>query len=108
VDRERICIDPGIGFGKRMEHNLELLARLPELVASGYPVMVGTSRKTFLGRLLGIETPADRDLASAVTVALAAERGAFMVRVHDVASARQAAAVGRAMVNAGDASRVNG
>ncbi len=102
VDAERICIDPGIGFGKTGDHNLELLARLGELASCGFPVMVGTSRKSFLGRLLDLPDPEGRDVATAVTVALAAERGAALVRVHDVPSARQAAALVFAMVPHGE------
>ncbi len=98
IDRGRICLDPGIGFGKTLEHNLRLLAELGALVEGGYPVLVGTSRKSFLGRLLALDDPADRDLATAVTVALAAERGACLARVHNVAAARQAARLADAMV----------
>jgi dihydropteroate synthase len=102
VEPERICIDPGIGFGKTLDHNLELLARLGEIASCGFPVMVGTSRKSFLGRLLDLPDPQERDLATAITVALAAERGAAVVRVHDVPSARQAAALVFAMVPHGE------
>ncbi|HEY7703747.1 MAG TPA: dihydropteroate synthase [Acidimicrobiia bacterium] len=98
IERDRIAIDPGIGFGKTLEHNLLLLAGLGELVGTGYPVLVGTSRKTFLGRLTGIDDPARRDLATAVSVALAAERGAAIFRVHDVAASREALAIATAMV----------
>lgn len=108
VDPDRVCIDPGIGFGKTVDHNLELLARLGELASCGFPVMVGTSRKSFLGRLLDIPDPADRDLATAITVALAAERGAAVVRVHDVPAARQAAALVFAIVPHGEDGWVNG
>ena len=99
---ERICIDPGIGFGKNLDHNLQILARLEEITSCGFPVMVGTSRKSFLGRLLDLPEPEERDLATAVTVALAAERGAAVVRVHDVPAARQAAALVFAMVPHGE------
>ncbi|GIU92113.1 MAG: dihydropteroate synthase [Acidimicrobiia bacterium] len=100
VHPEAVCVDPGIGFGKTTEHNLLLLRDLPAIVALGYPVLVGTSRKSFLGAITGRENPADRDLATAVTVALAVERGAHAVRVHDVAAAREAAAVAAAIVRA--------
>lgn len=80
-----VWIDPGIGFGKTMEHNLALLAHLDELVATGYPVVVGTSRKAFLGRLTGDAPPQDRVEASVATAAWALSQGASMVRVHDVA-----------------------
>lgn len=98
---ESIVIDPGIGFGKTTAHNLTLLAGLPRLVELGYPLLVGASRKSFLGELTGRTNPADRDLASAVTVALAIERGAKVVRVHDVAGTVDAVTVTRAIVHAG-------
>jgi dihydropteroate synthase len=82
---EEVWIDPGIGFGKTMEHNLSLLAHLDELVATGFPVAVGTSRKSFLGRLTGDAGPDDRVEASVATAAWALAQGAAMVRVHDVA-----------------------
>lgn len=93
VDRRSIVIDPGIGFGKTTEHNLELLRRLPDLVATGYPVLVGTSRKAFLGRITGIQDARDRDVATAATTALAVASGAAVIRVHDVTTSRQAAQV---------------
>ena len=85
IPEERICLDPGIGFGKTVEHNLELLARLDELVALGRPVLVGASRKRFLGRLLGEPDALTGPVAASVAVAvLAYERGASLFRVHDV------------------------
>lgn len=98
VDAGRIVIDPGIGFGKAAEHNLRILAQLPDICEIGYPVMVGTSRKSFLGRITGTEAPERRDLATAVTVALAFERGVRLFRVHDVSSSREAALVAGAIV----------
>ena len=98
VRRDSIVIDPGIGFGKSFAHNLEILRRLDEFAVLGFPIMVGTSRKAFLGRITGKERPADRDLATAATVALAVERGASIVRVHEPTLAREAAAVARAIV----------
>ncbi len=88
-----VWVDPGIGFGKTMAHNLALLADLPRLVDAGFPVLVGTSRKSFLGRLLaeadgGDPTPTpidDRLEGSIATAAWALLHGAAMVRVHDVA-----------------------
>ena len=82
---DEVWIDPGIGFGKTMEHNLALLAHLDQLVATGFPVVVGTSRKSFLGRLTGGAEPEDRVEASVATAAWALSQGATMVRVHDVA-----------------------
>jgi dihydropteroate synthase len=80
-----VWIDPGIGFGKTLEHNLTLLRHLGELVATGYPVVVGTSRKAFLGRLTGGAEVDDRVEASVATAAWSLSQGAAMVRVHDVA-----------------------
>lgn len=86
IGRDRIAIDPGIGFGKTLEHNLTLLRNLHVLVETGYPVVVGTSRKSFLGRILGENVPAaERDAATGATVALAIEQGVAGVRVHNVA-----------------------
>ncbi len=82
---DEVWIDPGIGFGKTMEHNLALLAHLDVLVATGFPVVVGASRKSFLGRLTGNAPAEDRVEASVATAAWALARGAGMVRVHDVA-----------------------
>jgi dihydropteroate synthase len=90
VNREAIAVDPGIGFGKTVEHNLQLLAGLPDLAALGYPVVLGASRKSFLGKITGIENPSDRDGVTAVTTALGYERGARVFRVHDVSSSRAA------------------
>jgi dihydropteroate synthase len=91
-----IWIDPGIGFGKALDHNLSLLAGLDVLVATGHPVLVGTSRKAFLGVLAagpdGVPVPADRRLpGSLATATWALQQGAGMVRVHDVAATVQAA-----------------
>src|SRR3954468_16437268 len=83
VAEERIMLDPGIGFGKTVEHNLALIARLDELVALGRPVVFGVSRKSFLGRLTG-RAADDRAVATAAANVLALERGATVFRVHDV------------------------
>jgi len=88
----RVAIDPGFGFGKTVEHNLELLRRLPELVELGVPVLVGLSRKSTLGAITG--RPATGRLAASIAAALlAVQRGATIVRVHDVAATRDALAV---------------
>lgn len=84
VDRERIVIDPGIGFGKTVAQNFSLLARQRELLVSGYPLLAGWSRKSSLGAVTGREVPADRVTASVAAAVLALERGARIVRVHDV------------------------
>jgi dihydropteroate synthase len=99
IDRERIVLDPGIGFGKTLEHNLELIRRLPELTGLGRPLLVGASRKRFLGTVLGIEDPARRDRATSILSALLFERGVGIVRVHDVAGSREALSLVRAIVS---------
>lgn len=93
----RVSIDPGIGFGKDLGHNLALLRGLSRL-ARHAPVVLGASRKRFLGVITGLDEPADRDLATAVTTALGFLNGARVFRVHDVAKSRQALAVAAAMV----------
>jgi len=85
IAKERIFIDPGIGFGKTLEHNILLLRNIDKFVAAGYRVLVGTSRKAFLGKLTGKEKPAERIFGTAATVALCAAEGVSIVRVHDVA-----------------------
>ncbi|MGI8573037.1 MAG: dihydropteroate synthase [Solirubrobacteraceae bacterium] len=99
VAEERIMLDPGIGFGKALEHNLELLARLNEIVALGRPVVIGTSRKSFLGRLTGREVQ-DRLPATIATNVVAYLAGARVFRVHDVAPVHDALAVTAATVSA--------
>ena len=98
IDEERIVLDPGIGFGKTVEQNFELVRRLPELVALGRPVLVGFSRKSSLGRILGDADaktgPLSASLAAAVT---AYERGATILRVHDVRSHVEALTVAAAV-----------
>jgi dihydropteroate synthase len=83
--KERIFIDPGIGFGKTLEHNLSLLRDIEKFVASGYRVLVGTSRKSFIGALTGTKKAAERIYGTAATVALCVAAGVSVVRVHDVA-----------------------
>ena len=92
VRAERICVDPGIGFGKTLAHNLELLRRLDRIVALGYPVVVGVSRKRFLGAVTGADE-GDRGAASLVASLAAVRAGAWMVRVHDVRAMRHGLAV---------------
>jgi dihydropteroate synthase len=89
VDRERICLDPGIGFGKTHQHNLTLMANLGRFHELGCPVLVGHSRKGFLGKLLG-DGEADRDAATAGAALAAAEQGVQVVRVHAVRLVREA------------------
>jgi dihydropteroate synthase len=100
VRRDRLLVDPGIGFGKGTPENLELLHRLEELklAVGGLPLLVGTSRKRFLGELLGGAGPDDRVEGTAATVALAIAAGADVVRVHDVAHVARTRRVADAIV----------
>jgi len=100
VQEDRILIDPGIGFGKTLAHNLELLRRLDEIAALGFPVVIGTSRKSFLARLTGREDPHERVAATIATTVIALERGASVFRVHDVAPTKDALAVAAATLRA--------
>jgi dihydropteroate synthase len=93
---ERVILDPGIGFGKTPDQNIALLGALPELVALGFPTMIGTSRKSTIGKLTG-RSVEDRAFGTAATVALAAAAGVDIVRVHDVAAMRDVVAVGDAI-----------
>jgi dihydropteroate synthase len=104
VRRDRIWIDPGIGFGKGLEHNLELLARLAELLPLGFPICLGVSRKSFIAavdRARGVDpaAAADRLGGTAAAVALGVANGARILRVHDVAVMAQAARVARAIAD---------
>jgi dihydropteroate synthase len=106
VAEERVLLDPGIGFGKTIEHNLALLARLDELASIGRPIVIGTSRKNFLGRIAaraapGTEPPGagDRLAGTIASNVLAYERGASVFRVHDVAPVRDALAVAAATLD---------
>ena len=84
VPREKVLIDPGIGFGKTADQNVEVLRRLDELRAVGQPILVGTSRKSFLGKVFGLPLE-ERLMGTAASVAAAVLRGASVVRVHEVA-----------------------
>jgi dihydropteroate synthase len=97
IPAEHVILDPGIGFGKTPEHNLALLAALRRLVALGFPTLLGTSRKSTLGKLTGRKVD-ERAFGTAATVALAAAAGIDIVRVHDVAEQRDAARVADAVV----------
>jgi len=85
IAKDMIFIDPGIGFGKTLEHNLLILRNIRKFVETGYRVCIGTSRKSFIGKLTGKEKPSDRIFGTAATVALCASAGVSIVRVHDVA-----------------------
>ena len=99
VAEERICVDPGIGFGKTVEHNFELVRRLDEITALGRPVVVGFSRKSSLGRILGDPEAKTGPLSASLAVAVAAyERGATILRVHDVREHVEALTAARAVV----------
>jgi dihydropteroate synthase len=100
VEPENVILDPGIGFGKTLEHNLALLRHLDELVALGFPVLVGASRKSFLGRITGVEEARDRVLGTVAANVIAYEKGATLFRVHDVRANREALAVARAILDA--------
>ncbi len=97
VSRDCIAFDPGAGFGKSVEENLALVAGAGRLAEAGYPVLLGVSRKKFIGRVTGIDEPKRRDPASVWLAVEACRRGAAIVRVHDVAGTRQALAVWQAM-----------
>ena len=89
IKDDKIIIDPGIGFGKTVEHNLEILRALRRFKKLGYPLCVGTSRKSFIGKILGSKDPEDRLAGSLATAAVAAMNGANIIRAHDVALTRQ-------------------
>jgi len=97
LPRNRILIDPGIGFGKTVRHNLDLLRHLPALAGLGVPLLVGASRKRFVGEVTGVEVAADRLAGSLVCVAVAVLGGAALLRVHDVAASRQAVLMAHAL-----------
>ncbi len=92
IERGRIAIDPGIGFGKTLEHNLQLLARLGEFVELGQPLLIGVSRKSFISKVLGVEAE-ERIWGAAAAVAWSVAHGANIVRVHDVAEMKQVVAM---------------
>jgi len=89
VSRDRIVIDPGIGFGKSVEHNLDLLARQREFLDLGYPLLIGTSRKGFIGHVINEPDPARRQFGTAATICWAVTNGCGIVRVHDVGEMSQ-------------------
>ncbi len=100
VSRERLIVDPGFGFGWRPEQNMEMLRRLGELRALGLPILIGTSRKSTIGTVLGGAPVEDRIFGTAASVAIAIANGADLVRVHDVAEMKQVAIVADAIVRA--------
>jgi len=98
IARDAICIDPGIGFGKTLDHNLALLGGIEALAELGFPVLVGVSRKSWMTHLLGDLTPEERDPLTAAAHALAIAGGASMVRVHDVVVGLRSARIADAIV----------
>jgi dihydropteroate synthase len=109
VAAEQIILDPGLGFAKRPEHDWQLLAGLERIVALGFPVLVGASRKSFLGELTrpldGVVPPGGRDTLTAAVTALAMVAGASWIRVHDIGANREAALVAQAWADAKRAAR---
>jgi dihydropteroate synthase len=100
IKPQNIAIDPGIGFGKRKQDNIALLAHLKQFVELGYPVLLGTSRKRFMGSICNVSEPCELVTATAVTTALGVMAGVAMFRVHDVKANRQAADVAWAIKQA--------
>ena len=90
IDSQKIILDPGFGFGKTLAHNLTLFGAIDQFVATGHPVLVGVSRKTMIGQMLGLENTDERVMGSVALALLAAQRGAAILRVHDVLETRQA------------------
>lgn len=101
IKKENIIIDPGLGFGKTAEHNLEILKQLAVFKGLGRPVMVGPSRKSFIGKLLGVE-PDKRIFGTAASVAIAIKNGADIIRAHDVKEIKQVAILADAIVRSGE------
>jgi dihydropteroate synthase len=99
VRPENIIVDPGIGFGKNLEHNLALLRNLEAIVDLGFPVLIGASRKSFIERITGVQEARDRVSGTVATTVLAYERGATFFRVHDVCANREALAVAQAVLH---------
>jgi dihydropteroate synthase len=101
INEAKILLDPGIGFGKTMPHNLELIRRQRELLSLGRPTVIGTSRKGFIGRITGETEPSKRLLGTAASIAWAIANGAGIVRVHDVGPMKQVVAMTRAIMTDG-------
>src|SRR5829696_4479329 len=99
VRPENVILDPGIGFGKNLEHNLALLRNLDAIVDLGFPVLIGASRKSFIERITGVQEARDRVSGTVATTVLAFERGATFCRVHDVRANREALAVAESVLH---------
>jgi dihydropteroate synthase len=106
IAKSQVVFDPGIGFGKSFDQNFELLARLPELVSLGYPLLVGTSRKAFIGHALGRVSEDQRLWGTAATVTASILAGAHIVRVHDVGEMAQIANIADSLLAAGDGRKI--
>ena len=100
VPREHIIIDPGIGFAKTASDNLEIIKHLGELKGLGFPILVGPSRKAFIGRILSIPTPSQRLNGTLAAAVVAAQNGAAIIRVHDVKETKEALEIANAIKNA--------
>ena len=100
ISKEKIIVDPGIGFGKTFAHNLEILKNLGEFKVLGLPILAGTSRKSFIGKILNAQ-PKDRVSGTLASCVLAAKSGAKILRVHDVREAVEAAAITDRIIAAG-------
>jgi dihydropteroate synthase len=103
IPRQLLALDPGIGFGKTRDHNLEIIQRLDEFLDLGCPVLIGPSRKAFIGHLTGLPAGKERDVGTLAALAVSALRGAKILRTHNVAYARQFFAVFQAIRSAGPA-----
>ncbi|MBU0895270.1 MAG: dihydropteroate synthase [Candidatus Omnitrophica bacterium] len=101
VDSRKIVIDPGIGFGKTLRHNLEILNRLEEFKELKAPICIGTSRKSFIGRVLGVEDPGERIIGTVATCVIALMKGARLIRVHEVKEALQAVRMTESVLKSG-------
>ncbi|MCX5665814.1 MAG: dihydropteroate synthase [Candidatus Omnitrophica bacterium] len=99
IKDDKIIIDPGIGFGKTVEHNLQILRGFKSFKKLGYPICIGTSRKSFIGKILGCKDPEDRLAGSIATAAVAAMNGADIIRTHDVGITRQALKMVDSIIN---------
>jgi len=99
VDRSQIVVDPGIGFGKTVEHNLQLLNKLKDLNELGVPILVGPSRKSFIGKVLNLESPGDRLFGTAAAVAHCVSAGVQIIRVHDVKEMSQTAKLSASIIH---------
>jgi len=99
IAKNMVFIDPGIGFGKTLEHNLELLRNIDKFVATGYRVLVGTSRKSFIGQITGKKNPAERIFGTAATIALCVAAGVSIVRIHDITEMVDVVKISRAILS---------